>query len=115
LQTFDLRSVQGEAEETEEEDEADPDNLDPPPPVTFREAYQWAEGLGRFLQEHPTVFDSESQCRFQINYLARVNRVMVESMTARRQSQIGDFFQSMGGASSSRAREMSAEASDMDE
>jgi hypothetical protein len=35
-------------------------------------------------------------------------------MTARRQMQIGDFFQSTGGASSSRVREMSAEASDMD-
>jgi hypothetical protein len=37
--------------------------MTPPPPVTFREACQWAEGLGRFLQEHPTVFDSESQSR----------------------------------------------------
>jgi hypothetical protein len=40
---------------------------------------------------------------------------MVESMIAGRQMQIGDFFQSMGGASGSEVREMSAEASDFDE
>jgi hypothetical protein len=44
-------------------DISDPDNQDPPPPVTVQEAVQYAEGLSRFLQEQPNTFDSGSQSR----------------------------------------------------
>jgi hypothetical protein len=73
-------------------DISDPDNQDPPPPITVQEALQYAEGLSRFLQEQPNSLDSGSQSRFQINIVARVNRLLVANLAASWQSQIGGYF-----------------------
>jgi hypothetical protein len=91
----------------------DPDNQDPPPPVTLLQTAEWAEGLSRFLQEQSASFDAGCQSRFQINDVARVNRLLVGSRTSGRQSEIGEFFGR--GQNNAREERQPDEAVDLDD
>jgi len=70
----------------------DPDNRAPPACVTLLQAAEWAEELSRSLQEQSASFEAGSQSRFQINYVDRMNRLLVLSMISGCQSEIGKFF-----------------------
>jgi hypothetical protein len=87
--------------------------MNPPPHVTLLQAAEWAEGLIRLLQEQSARFDASSQSRFQVNYVARVNRLMVGSMTSGRQSVIDEFFGR--GQNSAREDMQPDEAVDLDD
>jgi len=67
----------------------DPNNQNPSPPVTLLQAAEWAEGLSRF-------FDAGRQSRIQINYVARLNRLLVRSNLSGRPWRLANSLKGCG-------------------